>query len=58
MGVSNLIQLSRHVTNRFVPGCRNQFAAFLVTNQRRANAFFVIYKRMSKAALDAKKLAV
>src|SRR5688572_13388439 len=58
MRIDGRIKLLRDVTNSFIPGGRNQFAALLVTNQRRANAFFMIHKRMAKATLDAEKLSV
>src|SRR5437016_5201519 len=48
----------RREANRFVPGRRNQLAAFLISNQRRAKALFVIDERMPKAAFDAEKLSV
>src|SRR5690349_3790686 len=56
--IRNRIESLGHVANRFIPGCGNQLAAFLVTNQRRANARFVVDERMSEASLDAEKLAV
>src|SRR6266567_5476170 len=44
--------------NGFVPGRRDQPAAFLITNQRRANSLFMVHKRMTETALDTKKLAI
>ena len=54
----NCIEPFRDVTNRFIPGCGNQLAAFLVTDHRRANARLVIDERMPKPTFDAKELAV
>src|SRR5262244_3638473 len=58
MGLFNLSESLRRKTQRFVPGGRNKLAAFLVTNQRRANAVGVIDEWMAEAAFDAEKLAV
>src|SRR5216683_2698747 len=49
MSVDYRIELLCHVTNSFIPGGRNQLAAFPVANQRRADAFFMVHKRMAKA---------
>src|SRR6266850_2702517 len=58
MSVDYRIELLGHVTNSLIPGGRNQLAAFLVANQRRADALFMVHKRMAKAAFDAEKLAI
>ena len=58
MLIGNSIETFGDVTNRFIPGRWDQLAAFLVTNHRRANTRLVIDERMTKAAFDAKKLAV
>ena len=51
-------QTLRAKANRFVPRRGNQLAAFLVANQRRADAFFMVHERMAKAAFDAEKLSI
>src|SRR5207244_4350100 len=53
----NYVKPLRREANRFVPGRRDQLAAFL-TNQGRAKALLVIDERVPKAAFDAEKLAV
>ena len=52
------VELSRHVTNRFVPRRGNELAALLVTNERRANPVFVVYEGMAESALDSEKLPI
>ena len=47
-----------NVNNGLVPGCRNEFAPLVITNQRCAYALFVVHKRMTKAAFNAEELAV
>src|ERR1041384_5175282 len=54
-GVSSMffckcIEPFRDVTNRFIPGCGNQHAAFFVTDHRGANACFVIDEGMREPA--------
>src|SRR5690242_10499145 len=56
--VRHFIETLRDVTNSFIPRCRNQLAALLVTDHRRANARFVIDERMCEPTLNAQKLAV
>src|SRR3989454_12371243 len=58
MSIDYRIELLRDVTNSFIPGGRNQLAAFPVANQRHADSFFMVHKWMAKPALDAKKLAI
>src|SRR5215203_1395891 len=58
MFIRNFIQPLRNVTDSFIPGCGNQFAAFFVTDHWRANTRFVVNERMTKAAFDTKEFAV
>src|SRR3989442_741930 len=58
MSIDYRIELLGHVTNSFVPRGRNQPAAFLIANERSADAFLMVHKRMAKAALDAEKLSI
>src|SRR4030095_344412 len=58
MFVGDCIQPFSHVSNGFVPGCRNEFATFLVTNEGRANTCLVVDERMSKPTFDTEELAV
>src|SRR4029077_8002747 len=52
------VELFRRKANRFIPGCGNQFAAFLVTDHRRADSLFMVDEGMAEAAFDAKELTV
>ncbi len=56
--IRDRVETLRDVTNSFIPRCRNQLAAFLVTDHRRANALFVIDERMAEASLHTEKLAI
>src|SRR6266550_1617348 len=58
MGRDNGVDLLRCKANRFIPGCGNQPAAFLVPNQRRANSLLMIDEGMAEATFDTKELAV
>src|SRR6185503_317544 len=58
MLVCYCIETLGDVTNRFIPRSRNQLAALLVTNQRRANTRFVVDERVSKTSFNAKELTV
>src|SRR5688500_13676984 len=58
MFIRNCVKTLGNVANRVVPGCRDQLAALLVTDHRRANARFVVNERMCKPAFDAKEFAV
>src|SRR5438132_10630901 len=51
--VHKLVQLFGGEANGFVPGSGDQLTALLVANQRRANSFLVVDKRMAETAFDA-----
>ena len=58
VSVDDGIELLSDTANGIVPCRRDKVAVFLVANQRRANACFMVHEGMAKAALDAEKLSV
>src|SRR5207302_4780357 len=54
----NFVETFSGESNRLVPSRGDKTPALLVTNQRRANAVFVIDERMPETAFDAQELAV